>query len=47
MSERDPEYVICPFCGEEHGGCWEWLKGEDSITITCDRCGEEFICWAE
>ena len=20
---------------------------EDPITITCDSCGEEFICWAE
>ena len=47
MTERDREYVICPFCGEKRGDCWEWVTNEDPITITCDRCGEEFICWAE
>ena len=47
MSERDPEYAICPFCGEKHGDCWEWLRSEDPITTKCDGCGRDFICWAE
>ena len=47
MTERDHEFVICPFCGQKYGDCWEWVTNEDPITITCDTCGRDFTCWAE
>ena len=47
MTIRDNEWVVCPFCGNEHGDCWDWCKSEDPQRTTCDSCGQEFICWAE
>jgi RNA polymerase subunit RPABC4/transcription elongation factor Spt4 len=43
----DPEYAICPYCGEQHGDCWEWCPGEDAVTMTCQGCGKKFRAWSE
>ena len=47
MTIRDDEWVVCPFCQHQMGDCFDWCKSEDPQRTTCDRCGEEFICWAE
>jgi transposase-like protein len=47
MSVRDDEYVICPFCGREHGDASEWCASEDVQRVNCDECGKEFVCHAE
>ena len=46
MSTSDSEYVICPFCGYEHGDAWEWCK-QDAQDTKCDGCGKTFMCYAE
>ena len=48
------ENVICPFCKREHGKtkaigtsglvCY---VGDYGKTITCEKCGKEFICDVE
>lgn len=35
-----PEWVICPWCGHEHGDGWEWAK-ERTVT-RCDECDRMF-----
>ena len=47
VHRHDSEYAICPFCGEKHGDCSEWLTSEDSIYTDCQSCGERFVAWAE
>ena len=42
----DSEYAICPWCGEKHGDCWEWVKPEQSEE-RCQRCDNTFVVWAE
>ena len=44
---HDNEYAICPFCGEEHGDCSEWLTSESGIYTDCQSCGKQFVAWAE
>ena len=44
--KSDGEYVICPYCGEKYGDCWEWVTDSDK-TRECDECGKEFRYWAE
>jgi len=46
VSTMDSEYVVCPFCGYEHGDAREWCK-QDAQRKKCDDCGKEFICYAE
>lgn len=43
----DSEYAICPYCGEKHGDCFEWLTSEDAKFYDCQECGKSFIAWAE
>ena len=44
---QDEEYAICPYCGEHHGDCWEWIKGEEPVKTECSECGKPFLAWAE
>ena len=44
---RDDEYAICPYCGEKHGDCWEWLTSEVPQKVECQGCGRTFMAWAE
>lgn len=32
--------VVCPWCGNKYGDCWEWTK--DSDEMKCDECGKQF-----
>jgi translation initiation factor 2 beta subunit (eIF-2beta)/eIF-5 len=41
------EYVICPYCDNEHGGCWEWITDEKLHEMECSECGQSFKYWAE
>ena len=44
----DAEYVICPYCGEQHGDCWEWVT-DDIRDCECqnEKCQKTFKCYAE
>jgi transposase-like protein len=33
--------VICPHCGHEHDGSWEW--SEDGEPHTCHACNKQFM----
>lgn len=44
---RDGEYSICPYCESKMGDCWEWLKDETPQDIECEKCGKEYVGWAE
>lgn len=50
MNEKtsDPCYVICPYCGEGHGDCWEWVT-DNVREEQCQNpeCGKTFACYAE
>lgn len=39
----DNEYVICPFCGYKIEGWDISFESDESQTLTCDECGEQFI----
>ena len=48
MTEHvDSEFAICPYCGETHGDCSEWLTSEHAGFHDCQGCGKSFIAWAE
>ena len=47
MVERSGEYVVCPFCGYQHGDAWEWCKSKNTARMNCEGCGREFFYWAE
>jgi hypothetical protein len=44
--EFDHVYVICPYCGETYGDCWEWVQ-EYANEMTCEDCGGVFTYCAE
>jgi hypothetical protein len=44
--EYSYEYVICPYCDERSGDCWEWVT-EQKNTQTCEVCGGQYAYWAE
>ena len=49
MAEHvDGCYAVCPYCGEKHGDCWEWLTSEEPIIHECqnNNCGKKFYAWA-
>ena len=33
-------YVVCPWCGHEHGDAWEWASKRTETR--CDRCDNMF-----
>ena len=39
-------YAVCPYCGRQHGDCWEWVKEQDRL-FTCNYCERDFIVWAD
>lgn len=42
------EYVVCPYCGYEHGDAFEWAAPETEGGLAeCDECGRMFVFWAE
>lgn len=42
------KYVICPYCGYEHGDAWEWAAGEtEGDRMECNGCKKVFVFWAE
>ena len=45
-STRDGQYVICPYCGDQRGDCWEWVD-ETVRQDKCPNCGKEYQYWAE
>jgi hypothetical protein len=45
-SEYDDSYVICPYCGEQYGDCWEWVKEHENEMI-CEECGGVFTHYVE
>ena len=44
---RDGYWTICPYCGYQHGDCWEWNASESTRNFTCNGCEREFKTWAE
>jgi hypothetical protein len=44
--EYDSEYVICPYCGDRKGDCWEWVKTHQ-IEDQCDVCGATYSYFVE
>ena len=45
-SQWDDEYVVCPYCSEQYGDCWEWVR-DYAAEMTCDNCGGVFTHEAE
>lgn len=41
----DDEYVICPYCGHQHGDAWEWCR-EEMEEVVCDACEKTFYSYA-
>lgn len=40
------DFPVCPHCGWEHDGAWEWDFGsnlEGTCVTECHACGEEFV----
>jgi hypothetical protein len=40
-------YVVCPYCGYEHGDAWECCNQTYPKDFLCNGCEREFECWAE
>jgi len=45
--EIHDEYAICPYCGETHGDCHEWLTNIEPKEFECQSCGKTYLAWAE
>jgi uncharacterized Zn finger protein len=45
-TQWDSYYVVCPYCGAQHGDCFEWVK-ETADEMDCDECGKRFSYYAE
>jgi hypothetical protein len=45
-SQRSATLAICPWCGHEHGDCWEWVKDRPEQT-RCDSCDNMFTVEAD
>lgn len=43
----DDYWVICPYCGEQHGDAWDWVKSEHPEIMECEVCGKEFKYWQQ
>lgn len=42
------EYVVCPYCGEQHGDAWEWAaENTEGDRMECQGCAKVFVYWAE
>lgn len=35
---------VCPYCGHNHAGSWEWMIDDNSGEFECEECGKEFFC---
>lgn len=42
--QSDSYVAICPYCGEQHGDCWDWVT-EDGHCTECAACEREY--WVE
>lgn len=42
----DGEYVVCPWCGYQHGDAWEHCTDEIPVGQTCHGCERRFEKWA-
>lgn len=47
MATVSDEYVVCPYCSEEHGDCAEWAMEETVRKMNCQQCDSEFEYWAQ
>jgi len=46
MRQSDNEFLICPYCGQQHEReAGPLLKSPDRIP--CDGCDRYFVAWAE
>jgi len=35
------EFPVCPFCGYEHTGAWDW-EDDNVYTADCEECDKTF-----